>query len=157
MTRKMMVKLIAYLIIAKGIWDIGTFIYPLFFLPAPVPIRVFPFVGGVLEIFAGMNLFGLSEAGRKFSLFLSYVSAIPSTFFIFLLFFSWKDGYASTLNFFGEAIFKSENRFLSAGISAVFLVIPISIIIFLSQKKTKELFVKDVISSIDSNTPSELI
>lgn len=149
MTRKMIVKLIACLIVSKGIWDIGTFIYPFFFLPAPVPIKVFPFVGGVLEIFAGTSLFELSEAGRKFSLFVSYVTTIPSALFWSLMFFSWKDGYASTINFFGEAIFKSENRFLSAGIAAVFLVIPISIIFFLSQKKTKELFTKDTISSIE--------
>jgi hypothetical protein len=154
MTRKMMVKLIACLTIAKGIWDIGTFIYPFFFLPEPVPIKVYSFLGGVLEIFAGMSLFDLSEAGRKFFLFVAYISTIPSAFFSTLILSSWKDSYASSINFWGKFSFESENRFLTAGILAVFFLIPVLVIIFLSQQKTKELFSKEMISMIDSTTSS---
>ena len=152
MTRKLFVKLIACLSITKGIWDIGTFLYPFFLFPSPIAIKVFPFVGGTLEIFAGISLFELSEAGRKFFLFLLYVSAAISAFLSFWTFFFWKDGSASSVYFFDEVIFQSENRFLSTGITVMFFVIPSLIIFFLSHRKTKELFTEEMIDTADPKT-----
>ena len=156
MTRRTLIKLIACASIFKGVWDLGTFVYPFLFLPSPVAIKVSSFVGGVLAVFAGVSLFELSEAGRKFFIFLSSVTAAISASVGLWLFATWKDGSSgSTILFFEEVIFKSESRFVSTGIIAIFAVIPTLIIIFLSQRKTKEIFTREIITKPDSKASTE--
>ena len=151
MTRKLLVKIIAILCIAKGLWDLGRCLYSIFFLPPPFSIEITSLVGGILELSAGINLFSLHEPGRKLLLALSYVFVAIMTLVILWTLFFWKDGYVSAIYYFDEKIFTSENRFISAGIDFISLTIPLFMIFFLSQEKTKTLFADNAISNADSN------
>lgn len=154
--RKMLIKIIAALCIAKGLWDVCEFVYPIFFLPPPFPIKITPLVGGVLESYAGFYLFGLHERGRKLTLILSYLFAIMMALITLWTLFFWKDGYASTIYYFDREVFTFKGRFVSAGIDLIFLAVPVLIIFLLSQKKTKLLFAARTITDIDSKQPVEL-
>jgi hypothetical protein len=155
MTRKLLVRIIAIFCVAKGLWDLGDFLYPIFFLPPPFPLKIAPLIGGTLEIYAGINLFRLSETGRKVLLTLSYIFTMVITLVILWTLFFWKDGYASAMYYFDEKIFTSESRFVSAGIDFVFLIAPLFMIFFLSQEKTKMLFAREAIVNADSKTSVE--
>jgi len=158
MRRILPVKIIASLIIAQGLWDIGEVIYALFFSYPHITIKVFPFIGGILEFFAGISLFKLEEAGRKMILILSSISVIVGVLFISWMLFFWKDGSSgSAIYFLDDPIFETESRLLSAGIHFAFLVIPLFIIMFLSQKGTKMLFIHEETNNLDADTTIESV
>ena len=143
MTRTLLVRLIASACMAKGLWDLGDGLLPFFSLPAPITVKVLPLVGGIWEIYAGIYLFRLSETGRKLTVALSSIVMAISALVIFWTLFFWTDGYALTLYFLDEIMFKTEDRFVSAGIDFVFFAIPSLITLFLSQDKTKQLFARE--------------
>jgi hypothetical protein len=157
MTRKLLIKILAALCMAKSLWDVGEFLYPIFFLPPPFPIKITPLVGGILGVYAGFNLFRLQERGRKLVLILSYVFAAMITLITLWTLFFWKDGYASAIYYFDREIIAFTSRFVAAGVDLIFLAIPVLIIFFLSQKKTKLLFAPQTMENIDSKVSVELM
>jgi hypothetical protein len=155
MTRTLLVRLIASAYIAKGLWDLGNFLSPFFSSPTSIPVEVFSLVGGIWEIYAGIYLFRIDETGRKLTVALSSIGMAVFAVVIFWALFFWADGYALTLNFLDEIIFKTEDRFVSAGIGFLFFAFPLFTILFLSQDKTRVLFAHEVVSNGDSKTPVE--
>ncbi len=155
MTRIVIIKIIAIICLAQGLWDVGEFLYPFFFLSAPIPIKVDSLIRCILEIYAGINLFKLRETGRKLLFSLSFIGAVIVAIFTFWIAVFWRDGFGSALYFFSDVIFKTENRFVSAGISLVFFIILFLIAVFLSQEKTRVLFDNDKRNDTDTTALRE--
>jgi len=155
MTRKLLVKIIASFYMAQGLWDIGTFFLPIFTSPRPVSLNLFAILTGALRIWAGIYLFQLSEFGRKYTIGLLSLRIAYNLFFIVWAFL--QSDFSFTANFFSKPIFESKNVYPFVLALFVWLLIALGVIIFLSQKKTKAIFVFETINSESGKPISESI
>jgi magnesium-transporting ATPase (P-type) len=112
-------------------------------------INVFPLVGGALAFYAGLTMLRLSEFGRKFVVaLLSIRVAINTLLLLWLLL--YKNGAWLGVNYFGEQIFRIENRYAYPVLLLAGIVISLLIIIFLFQSETRKIFRPEATDNADA-------
>jgi len=140
MTRKLLVAAIALIYL---VWGFLSFCNS--WTPSPSElfvINLFPFVGGLLAVFAGFAMFRLNELGRKLIVILLSIRVILNGLLVLRVL---QDGPAlGVQNRFGEIIYRIESPYAFQGFLLVWIIIALLTIMFLSQTETKAIFVPEV-------------
>jgi hypothetical protein len=110
-------------------------------------ISLFPFVGGVLAIYAGLAMFRVSEFGRKLVVILLSLRVVINI----LLLLGWlKEGAGLAIkNSIGEIIYRIESPYAYQGFVLVWIIVGLLTILFLSQRETKAIFVSETINEVE--------
>ena len=141
MTRKTLVAVIALIYIVTGIFSFCNS-----WTPSPSEVFVFNFyalVGGVLALYAGFAMFRLNELGRKLVVILLSIRVIINLLLVLRVL---QNGTGLGVeNRFGEIVYRMESPYAFQGFLLVWIIIAALTIVFLSQNKTKEIFVSEVI------------
>ncbi len=158
MTRKLLVRIIASFYIAQGLWDIGTFVLPIFTSPKYLTLNLFTILAGALGLWAGIYLFKLDEHGRKFTIGLLFLRIMYNLFHMIWVFFQKDLSFAVT--YFGKPLFEPKGVYPFVIFLAVWVGIALGAIWFLMQRETKAIFVSATASEegskpIAKSTPNQ--
>ena len=152
MTRKIIIYLISIFLMTIAITQIWTV-----FLPVPAstqpkiividPIQIFM---GILFFLAGWNLFRLNDGGRVLAFWLLFIG-LAGNLVVLGLVLPPNSNFAISLKLFGKPFLDSGKNYVSTIIFlSVLLVIDLSILVFLSQKETKKIFMSEAIDTAGS-------
>ena len=150
MTRKSLVWIIASLYIAQGLWVLGSSFFPILTSPKPFTIDLFPILAGALGLWAGIYLFKLDEFGRKFVIVFLFCRIAYNLFFVV-----WapsQEDLRLALTLFDRSLFASTSNSIFVFTLLVWILFAICAIVFLTQEKTKALFVSAAVGG--ENSPS---
>ena len=99
------------------------------------------FVGGVLALYAGFAMFRLNEFGRKLVVIMLSIRVIVNVLLVLRVL---QAGVGSGIeNRFGEIIYQIRSPYAFQGFLLIWIIIALLMIIFLSQKETKAIFVSE--------------
>ncbi|MBL8100885.1 MAG: hypothetical protein JNK81_17005 [Anaerolineales bacterium] len=151
--RKILVNLISVAYMGNGLWDIGMFFYPIFLSSSPTidPLLI---IFGVWGFTAGYNMFRLLDFGRKQIIFFSYLRIIINFGFIVWFSFFVESEVVFNIYLFNEQIYKSVNPYTHL---VGWAIIALLNIMFLSQQKTKELFVTEKEENLEDKSEGIII
>src|SRR5688572_16323728 len=110
-------------------------------------INPFSLVGGLLALYAGFAMFRLNEFGRKLVVILLSIRVIINLLLVLRVL--QADAGLGVENRFGELIYQIESPYAFQGFLLVWSVIALLMIVFLSQKETKEIFVPEETRDIE--------
>ena len=148
MTRKLIIKVVACLYIAQGLWDIGGFFLPIFLGTRPLTLNLFAILIGAVSLWSGIYLFRLDEFGRKFAIgLLSLRISYNALFIIWALF---QSDFSFVVIYFGKPLFVSESPYTFAVSLGVWILIAVAIILFLLQRETKMIFLPENVNEESS-------
>jgi len=148
-TRKNLVTALSIIYIINGVWDIGIFLSPLASLPKSIALDLAPLIGSALALYVGFYLFRFHEFGRKLAIFLLFVRMAVNSAFMVWAFAHQKEFVGSGLYFLEEQIYHLDNRYAFQIFLFAWIIIALLVIVFLSHKETKEIFLPE--QSNDSN------
>jgi len=147
MTRKMLVRVIAVIFMAGGIWSIITDPpWPKIFTPSGIEINLGDFVVGGILLSVGAMLFNFNEFGRKLALVLLSIKIIGSGFVALAAFSTrffpqvLRADLSFSYTFFGQTYFHTEDYRAIALIAIGWFFIMLVIAIFLLQRASRALF-----------------
>lgn len=102
-------------------------------------VNLFPLASGILAFYAGLSMLRLSEFGRKLVIALLLIRLTINVW----VFLHLKTGAWAGLNYFGEQIYRFENRYAYPGLLLAGILTALLTIIFLSQKETRQFFMTE--------------
>jgi hypothetical protein len=140
MTRKRLVSILSIIYIVTGVWDLGIFLSRLVSSSRSIELDLAPLIVGTLALYIGFYLFRFDEFGRKLAIFLLYIRVAINAAFMVWAASQQEEVVGSSLYFLQEQIYHIENPVAFQVFLAVWIMIAILVIVFLSHKGTKELF-----------------
>lgn len=148
MLRKTLLNIISIFYMILGLVNCFNSLFPNW--PSdPLAIYLFPLLGSALTFYAGLTMLRLSDIGRKLIIALLSLRVAINTLVILWLLFDNKDVWFD-LYYFGEQLYRIENRYTYLGLLLVGVVVALLTIMFLSQKETRKFFDQETIAVSDS-------
>ena len=133
MTRKTVIRTIATIFIASGLWHIGVF-----FWSFQKAISLNDIILGILLFRAGVSLYELSEFGRKLAFVLLLILVTLNILIVALSL--TQEHFSFTVRFFGASLLHSENGCLLILMQLSWLLPALFALVFLLQRETKDIF-----------------
>src|SRR5690349_8406642 len=150
MTRKTIIRVISALVIVIGVTQILTFLLPIFDSTQPKILDSTRIVMGILFFLAGWNMFRFNEGGRELAFWLLFMALIWNLLVLGLTFPAGSD-FGVSIRFLGKLILDSKDNSISTIIFlSVLLVVNLSIIMFISQRETKKMFMPEATDNVGS-------
>ncbi len=140
MARKVVIYIISIFIMGTGLVRIWTFFLPVFDSSKPKYLDAFLLLVGIFLFIAGWHLFRLNEFGRELTFWLFFLGLAGNLLVLGLILPPDSD-FAVSMKFVGQTLFDSKSHyFFTVIFLSVSMMLCLSAIIFLSQEKTKKLF-----------------
>jgi len=156
MSRKIMIYAISALIIAIAVTQVWSFFLPVF---DSTQLKIFDLpqlVMGILFFLAGWNLFRLKEGGRAFTFWLLFVALVWNLLLLGLIL-PFDSNFGVSMKFFGKPILNSKDNYTSTIISlSALFAINLSIVVFLSQRETKKIFLSEAVDNVGSTRNEQI-
>lgn len=143
MNRKFGVKAIAIFFMASGIMYLGMFFLPFFDKASDKSLNLVYLVYTSFLLQAGWWLFNLKDMGRNLVIFLLSLRAIANSVVLGWFFLQDKSDFSVVVNFLGKPFFNSEDPLSFVSIEVIWFFIVVAMIMFLSQKETRQIFSSD--------------
>ena len=138
MTRRIFVAAIALIYMVLGLLNFYNSLFPTLSSSGLFLLRPFSLVGSALAFYAGLTMFRFNEFGRKLIVILLALRIGMNAWLLF----GWSKGDGLAVeNRLGEIIYRIESPYAFPGFFVGWILIGLVMIIFLSQKETKEIFV----------------
>lgn len=150
MTRKTIIYAISTLMLCAGLVQFWRFFSPLFETPRSANLDLAHIISGVFTLSSGWNLLKLRSSGRELASWILFINLIGGA--LTLGFILPPNGmFSAQVKLLNNPIFSSINDHLfSIVFLVVFLLLNLSILIFLEQEKTKKLFTSDTVETLAS-------
>jgi hypothetical protein len=150
MTRRTLVAAIALIYMILGLVNFCYSWSPRSSSPELFVFSLFPLVGGALAIYAGLAMFRLSEFGRKLVVILLSIRVGINVWTMWRSIPYLENGARfGIMNDLGEIVYRAESPYAYQGFLLVWLILALLVIIFLSQRETKEIFVPEVAKDVE--------
>jgi hypothetical protein len=141
MKRKIVLRAIAIIFMALGLWYLGLFFWPLIDVTADKNLNPVYLVFTAFLFQSGFDLFRLKESGRKLVLFLLSIRAIVNLSLLAWSLFPQSDNFSFFIIFLGKPFLNSENLSLFVVIILAWVLVVLLMMAFLLQRETREIFV----------------
>ena len=140
MTRRKLISALSALYIIGGLWDVIIFLYLASVTAGFIKLDLMRLIGAILALYIGFLLLKLNEVGRKFAVVFLYVRVAINLYFI-VWSLSHKEGVVSSgLYFLDKEIAQIANPYASEIFLALWIAVALLIVVFLSQRETKNIF-----------------
>jgi len=147
MIRKILVAVISLVYMIFGFLNFYNSLTSALFSSGLFTIKIFPLISGILAFYAGLSMFRLNEFGRKLVVIL--LTARVFINIMSILQFPLGDTWLGIENRFGEIIHKFESPYAFQIFLLAWITVALLIIIFLSQKETKDIFAPQEIKDVE--------
>jgi len=150
MSRKIIIYVISAFIIAMAVAQVWTLFLPVIDSTQPKIFDPTQLVMGILLFLAGWNLFRLNEGGRVLTFWLLFVALVWNLLLLGLIL-PLDSNLGISMKFFGKPVLNSKDNYISiiVSLSALF-AINLSIVVFLSLKETKKIFLRKAVDNVGS-------